>query len=214
MYEEQIDKMINTINHHATRYNSKISSKVIEALRQTPRHLFVESNTPYADRPLPIDCGQTISQPFIVAYMTEMLDIDPSHRVLEIGTGSGYQAAILSHMTNDVYTIERIPELGKKTQQILNKRIKTRISDGYNGWLEEGPFDRIIVTATADSPPQALIDQLTDGGKMIIPVKNPNGNEDLVLITKKNDKWDSTRLMGVRFVPLVKGYKGVDYGKA
>jgi protein-L-isoaspartate(D-aspartate) O-methyltransferase len=204
MYEEQIDKMINTINHHATRYNSKISSKVIEALRQTPRHLFVESNTPYADRPLPIDCGQTISQPFIVAYMTEMLDIDPSHKVLEIGTGSGYQAAVLSHMTNNVYTVERIPELAMKTERILNKRIKTKLDDGYYGWEKYAPYDRIIVTATADSPPQALIDQLTDGGKMIIPVKNPNGSEDLVLITKKNDEWDSTRLMGVRFVPLVK----------
>ena len=204
MYEEQIDRMINTINQYATRYNSKISSKVIEAIRKTPRHNFVESNTPYANGPLQIGHGQTISQPFIVAYMTEMLDIDPSHRVLEIGTGSGYQATILSYMTNDVYTIERIPELAEKTQRILNKRIKTRISDGYHGWLEEGPFDRIMVTATADSPPQALIDQLTDGGKMIIPVKNPNGNEDLVLITKKNDEWDSTRLMGVRFVPLVK----------
>jgi protein-L-isoaspartate(D-aspartate) O-methyltransferase len=205
MYEEQIDKMINTINQCAKRYNDVvISSKVIEAIRQTPRHLFVESDTPYANGPLQIGHGQTISQPFIVAYMTEMLDINPSHKVLEIGTGSGYQAAILSHMTNDVYTIERIPELAEKTQRILNKRIKTRISDGCNGWLEEAPFDRIIVTAAADSPPQALIDQLIDGGKMIIPVKNPNGSEDLVLITKKNNEWDSTRLMGVRFVPLIK----------
>ena len=205
MYEDQIDKMINTINSYATRYNDVvISSKVLEAIRQTPRHLFVEHNTPYANQPLQIGHGQTISQPFIVAYMTEMLDIDPSHKVLEIGTGSGYQAAVLSHMTNNVYTVERIPELAMKTERILNKRIKTKLDDGCYGWEKYAPYDRIIVTATADSPPQALIDQLIDGGKMIIPVKNPNGSEDLVLITKKNDEWDSTRLMGVRFVPLVK----------
>ena len=205
MYEDQIDKMINTINSYATRYNDVvISSKVLEAIRQTPRHLFVESNTPYANGPLQIGYGQTISQPFIVAYMTEMLDIDPSHKVLEIGTGSGYQAAILSHLTNNVYTVERIPELASKTSRILNKRIKTKLDNGCYGWEKYAPYDRIIVTATADSPPQALIDQLIDGGKMIIPVKNPNGSEDLVLITKKNDEWDSTRLMGVRFVPLIK----------
>jgi protein-L-isoaspartate(D-aspartate) O-methyltransferase len=208
-----IDTMIEKINRHATRYNSKISSKVIEALRQTPRHVFIQNLIEvkdlyllnlYKDGPLQIGYGQTISQPFIVAYMTEMLDIDPSHKVLEIGTGSGYQATILSYMTDNVYTIERIPELAEKTRSILNKHIKTKISDGCNGWLEEAPFDRIMVTATADSPPQALIDQLIDGGKMIIPVKNPNGSENLVLITKKNNEWDSTKLMGVRFVPLIK----------
>ena len=219
MYEEQIDRMINTINQHATRYNSKISSKVIDALRQTPRHIFVENNTPYANKPLPIGYDQTISQPFIVAYMTEMLDIDPSHKVLEIGTGSGYQAAVLSYLAKKIYTVERIPELAKKTSALFetmeqHRHIKVKLDDGCYGWKTHAPYDRIIVTATLQklTPPIELLEQLVVGGKMIIPMKQDTGYENLCLITKKRRRnllyeggIFTEKLIGVRFVPLIKG---------
>ena len=172
MYKEQLDEMINTINEHFLRYGGPLSQKVKYALEQTPRHLFVENNTPYADRPLPIGYEQTISQPFIVAYMTQMLDVELHHKVLEIGTGSGYQAAVLSYLAKKIYTVERIPELAKKTSELFetmeqHKHIKVKLDDGCYGWKTHAPYDRIIVTATSQEliPPIELLEQLVVGGK-------------------------------------------------
>jgi len=223
MYKEQLDEMINTIKKkwEATQFfregGKELSQKVIYALEQTPRHIFVENNTPYADRPLPIGHDQTISQPFIVAYMTEMLDIDPSHKVLEIGTGSGYQAAVLSYLAKKIYTVERIPELAKKTSALFetmeqHRHIKVKLDDGCYGWKTHAPYDRIIVTATLQklTPPIELLEQLVVGGKMIIPMKQDTGNENLYLITKKRRRnllyeggIQTEKLIGVRFVPLI-----------
>ena len=219
MYKEQLDEMINTVNEHFLKYGGPLNQKVKYALEQTPRHLFVENNVPYADRPLPIGHEQTISQPFIVAYMTQMLDVEMHHKVLEIGTGSGYQAAVLSHLAEKIYTVERVPELAMKTEQILNKRIKTKLDDGCYGWEKYAPYDRIIVTATSQelTPPKALIDQLADDGKMIIPMKeavggNMFGSDERLFLIHKRKKgggvW-TEKLIGVRFVPLIKGeYNG------
>ena len=201
-YKQQIEEMINTCNLHARSYagGKNISSKVQDAMRTIPRHKFVK-HFPYQDRPIPIGHEQTISQPFIVAYMTDMLDIDPSHTVLEIGTGSGYQAAILSEVASKVYTVERIEALAEQSKLLLEhySNVHMKIGNGYEGWKEHAPYDRIIVTAMPDYIPESLINQLKDGGKMIIPVK-----EKLVLVTKTNNTLTKKRLIGVRFVPLVK----------
>jgi len=173
-----------------------------------PRHLFVK-HFPYEDRPVPIGHEQTISQPFIVAYMSDVIGLQPLHKVLEIGTGSGYQAAILSHLAHEVYSVERIPELTASAKKLFEHleydNIKTKISDGYDGWSENAPYDRIIVTAMANEVPVELTKQLVDGGKMIIPV-----NGSLLLVTKKKELAgvpiiEEQTLIGVRFVPLVKG---------
>ena len=200
-YKQQIEEMLNTCNLHARSYagGKDISSKVQDAMRTIPRHKFVK-HFPYQDRPIPIGHEQTISQPFIVAYMTDMLDIDPSHTVLEIGTGSGYQAAILSEVASKVYTVERIEALAEQSKLLLEHydNVHMIVSNGYKGWKEHAPYDRIIVTAMPDYIPESLINQLKDGGKMIIPVK-----EKLVLVTKTNNTLTKKRLIGVRFVPLV-----------
>ena len=200
-YKQQIEEMLNTCNLHARSYagGKDISSKVQDAMRTIPRHKFVK-HFPYQDRPIPIGHEQTISQPFIVAYMTDMLDIDPSHTVLEIGTGSGYQAAILSEVASKVYTVERIEALAEQSKLLLEhySNVHMKIGNGYEGWKEHAPYDRIIVTAMPDYIPESLINQLKDGGKMIIPVK-----EKLVLVTKTNNTLTKKRLIGVRFVPLV-----------
>ena len=201
-YKQQIENMIETCNLHATGYHGgkKINLKIQEAMRTIPRHNFVK-HFPYQDRPIPIGHGQTISQPFIVAYMTDMLNIDPSHTVLEIGTGSGYQAAILSEVASKVYTVERIKKLAEQSRILLEhySNVHMKIGNGYEGWKEHAPYDRIIVTATPDYVPELLIEQLKDGGKMIIPIKGR-----LVLITKTGKTYTKKKLIGVRFVPLVK----------
>ena len=201
-YKQQIEEMLNTCNLHARSYagGKNISSKVQDAMRTIPRHKFVK-HFPYQDRPIPIGHGQTISQPFIVAYMTDMLNIDPSHTVLEIGTGSGYQAAILSEVASKVYTVERIKKLAEQSRILLEhySNVHMKIGNGYEGWKEHAPYDRIIVTATPDYVPELLIEQLKDGGKMIIPIKGR-----LVLITKTGKTYTKKKLIGVRFVPLVK----------
>jgi len=194
-----VDQMIKTI----LMYDKSISRRVVYALRQVPRHKFVK-DYPYADTPLEIGYGQTISQPFIVAYMTDKLNIKPLDKVLEIGTGSGYQAAILAELAKDIYSVERIFKLSQKTQKLLLQlgygHIQLKVGDGYKGWDEKSPFDKIIVTAMANEIPQLLVDQLKVGGQMLIPY-----NGKLELITKTGTKmYDTKSLIGVRFVPLVK----------
>ena len=186
-------------------YDESISDRVLWAVQQVPRHKFIKEKTDgYSDTPLQIGFGQTISQPFIVAYMTDKLDIRPLHKVLEIGTGSGYQAAILSEMAYDIYSVERIFKLSQRTEKLLRQlgyiNIKLKVGDGYKGWKENAPYDRIIVTAMSQEIPQGLVDQLNVGGKMIIPHRGK-----LKLITKTKTSYDTESLIGVVFVPLVKG---------
>ena len=205
-YKQQIEKMIEVCNLHAKSYRGgkEIDYKVQKAMRTIPRHNFVP-HFPYEDRPVPIGHKQTISQPFIVAYMTDMLDVSPLHTVLEIGTGSGYQAAILSEVALKVYTVERIKALADQTKILLEhySNIHMKVGNGYEGWKENAPYDRIIVTATSEYIPDLLLDQLKDGGKMILPLKRATGFEDLVLITKTGETISHKKLIGVRFVPLV-----------
>ena len=184
--------------------------KVLEALLTVPRHKFVSKlylGLAYADQPLPIGQGQTISQPYIVALMTEKLNLKPTDKVLEIGTGSGYQAAILSKICNDVYTIEIIPSLGKKAIARLKdlgyKNVTVKIADGYYGWTKEAPFDAIIVTAAATHIPPSLVEQLKPGGRMVIPVGGVFQVQRLMFIEKNQDQTlKSENLIPVRFVPL------------
>ena len=210
-YKQQIEEMINTCNLHERSYNNgkEIDYRVQKAMRMIPRHNFVP-HFPYEDRPVPIGHKQTISQPFIVAYMTDMLDVSPLHTVLEIGTGSGYQAAVLSEVALKVYTVERIEALAKQTKILLEhySNIHMKVSNGYNGWKENAPYDRIMVTATTKDliPPQALVDQLKDGGKMILPMTRPAGFQELVLVTKTGKTYTEKSLIGVRFVPLIDSY--------
>ena len=190
---------------------------VLDSLRKTPRHRFVSAElVPYAydDRPLPIGYGQTISQPYLVARMTELLEPKAVHRILEIGTGSGYQAAVLSPLVAQVYTIEIIEPLGNAARQRLSalgyKNVEVRVGDGYYGWPEHAPFDGIIVTAAAEHVPPPLIEQLKPGGRMVIPVGNPFQPQMLVLVTKgsKGPRDLQVRnLMPVAFVPLTGGVK-------
>jgi protein-L-isoaspartate(D-aspartate) O-methyltransferase len=190
--------------------NRGISDKAtLNAMRNVPRHLFVPEDIrdeAYDDNPLPIGYGQTISQPYIVAYMTEVSRPGPKKRVLEIGTGSGYQAAILAEITDTVYTIEIIPELAREASarfgRLGYKNIVTKYGDGYKGWAEHSPFDIIIVTAAAEKIPQPLLDQLAAAGRLVIPVGGPYDVQELILVVKKNGKTETKRLTFVRFVPF------------
>ena len=183
----------------------------LAAMQTVPRHLFVpmaQRRFAYTDRPLPIGFGQTISQPFIVAYMTQIIDPKPGQRVLEIGTGSGYQAAILAEIVGQVYTIEIVPELGSSAQRLLNElydNVHVKIGDGYYGWEEAAPFDAIVVTAAAGTIPPPLIEQLKPGGKMIIPVASPYMTQQLMLVEKRANRFTTRSLMPVRFVPFTRG---------
>lgn len=184
----------------------------IKAMEKVPRHLFVPpeyADRAYEDNPLPIGYGQTISQPFIVAYMTEIAKPAKWNKVLEIGTGSGYQAAVLAEIVDTVYTIEILPELAKQATSRLAKmgykNIITRQGDGYNGWKEHAPFDIIIVTAADDHIPQPLIDQLAENGRLVMPIGSPSSAQQLVIATKKNGKIDKRKLAMVKFVPLLRG---------
>ena len=184
-------------------------SATLAALRKVPRHSFVPTDqvaNAYEDRPLPIGYGQTISQPYIVAYMTEIIKPKPGQKVLEIGTGSGYQAAVLAEIVSKVYTIEIVEELGKQaTTRLKNlnyKNIEVKTADGYHGWKEHAPFDAIVVTAAAEYIPTPLKEQLKDGGRMIIPVGSPYMTQQLMLIEKTGDKFRTSSKMPVRFVPF------------
>lgn len=181
----------------------------LEAMRTVPRHLFVPphlAGSAYEDRPLPIGYGQTISQPYIVAYMTELIRPQAGHKVLEIGAGSGYQAAVLAEIVKQVYTIEIVPELGKAARERLQKQgyrnVTVRVADGYDGWPEQAPFDAIVVTAAADYIPPPLIRQLKDGGRMVIPVGSPFLVQTLMLVEKDKGSVKTTSLLPVRFVPF------------
>jgi protein-L-isoaspartate(D-aspartate) O-methyltransferase len=183
--------------------------QVLAAMHAVPRHLFVSEalmDQAYSDFPLPIGEQQTISQPFIVAEMTQALQLTPEDRVLEIGTGSGYQAAVLAHIAYRVYTIERIHSLYLKTRRLFDKlsyhNIVTRYSDGTTGWKEESPFDAIIVTAGAPEIPAMLINQLALGGRMVIPVGNQH-SQDLIRLVREQNGVNQTNLGGCRFVKLV-----------
>ena len=185
---------------------------VLEVMRTVERHNFVPENyrdRAYSDGPLPIGHGQTISQPYIVAFMTEQLQVSSQHKVLEIGTGSGYQAAILGELAKHVFTIEIIPELAEGAKNILNhlsyKNITVRAGDGYKGWPDKAPFERIMVTAAPTEVPQTLVDQLAPGGRMVLPV----GAQFLVQylwVIEKDDQGTVTKekILPVRFVPMVK----------
>lgn len=185
--------------------------RVIKAMNDVPRHLFVKESLrdlAYADGPLPIGYNQTISQPYIVAYMTEILQPDTHHIVLEVGTGSGYQAAILSKLVNHVYSIEIIPELGKEAANRLDKlgydNVTVKIGDGYNGWEEHAPFDRIIVTAAPEQIPKKLVDQLKSGGLMVLPVGKTSFGQDMRVVKKDRTGQVTTQeTIPVRFVPMI-----------
>ncbi len=186
--------------------------KVLNAMRNVPRHLFVpvqEIDNAYTDSALPIGYYQTISQPFIVAFMTEKLDLDKNSKVLEIGTGSGYQAAILAMICKEVYTIEIVGELGEESRRLFDrlnlKNIYSMVSDGNKGWPENAPFDRIIITAAADHIPKNLLKQLNIKGKILMPLKSSQYKEMLVKITKidKENNYTLEELLDVRFVPLM-----------
>jgi protein-L-isoaspartate(D-aspartate) O-methyltransferase len=192
-------------------------ARVLDAMRRTPRHLFVpaaQMPSAYEDRPLPIGHGQTISQPYMVAIMTELLETKKEHRVLEIGAGSGYQAAVLSPLVAEVFTIEIVEPLGREARDRLKnlgyKNVDVRIGDGYLGWPEKAPFDRIIVTAGADHIPMPLVEQLVPGGRMVIPV-GPHWQTQILKLIVKGTRgprdFRASDVMPVIFVPLVREKK-------
>jgi len=187
-------------------------TRVLEAMEKVDRGLFVQglfANRAYEDRPLPIACGQTISQPSIVGLMTQALDVQPRNKVLEIGTGSGYQAAILSHLARRVYSVERHRELTRAARQIVDKlrlvNVTVMTSDGSLGLPDQAPFDRIILTAAAEDPPANLLSQLRVGGIMVLPVGQSDRVQNLIRVRKTADGLDYSELCEVRFVPLVEG---------
>lgn len=187
-------------------------NNVLKAMSQVLRHCFVPkelASQAYADHPLPIGEGQTISQPYIVALMTESLELKGHERILEIGTGSGYQAAILANVAKDVYTIEIKEKLFAKANRTLNSlgytNIKTRHADGYFGWPEAAPFDCIMITASIDHVPPPLLKQLKDGGRLILPLGNPFSYQNLSLVTKHGEDYTVKQITGVLFVPMT-GY--------
>jgi protein-L-isoaspartate(D-aspartate) O-methyltransferase len=184
---------------------------VLAAMRAVPRHLFIPEDRrryAYENRPVPIGYGQTISQPSLVAYMTQLLQLEPGMRVLEIGTGSGYQAAVLAEIVDDVFTVEIVEELARWGADNLREagygHVRVRHADGYYGWEEHAPFDAIIVTAAADHIPPPLLEQLEDGGRMVIPVGSPFRTQTLMLVTRDGEDVVTESLLPVRFVPFTR----------
>jgi protein-L-isoaspartate(D-aspartate) O-methyltransferase len=187
---------------------------ILHAMEKVPRHLFVPkgySAYAYEDHPVEIACEQTISQPYMVAFMTEAARVDNQSIVLEIGTGSGYQAAILAELSKEVYSVEVIPDLGESASQLLNelgyKNVFVKVADGYTGWKEKAPFEAIIVTAAAKKLPKELLKQLKIGGRLIIPLEDQYNNQTLVKIIKTDNEnhFTSENLFAVRFVPMIEG---------
>ena len=203
------DEKRKTMVRNQIQWRGINNRQVLEAMLKVPRHKFVPDmyiEYAYEDTPLPIGDGQTISQPYIVAFMTDELELKPSDKVLEIGTGSGYQAAVLAEICETVYTIEIFESLGLKAKKLLDEmgynNIKVKIGDGYQGWEEYGPFDAIIVTCSPKEIPQPLKDQLAEGGRMIIPI-GKKYTQELVLLRKKNGKIKQHAILPVRFVPMI-----------
>jgi protein-L-isoaspartate(D-aspartate) O-methyltransferase len=216
-YAEQRRRMLEEIaqNTRETAVETgrpHISERVMAALAKVPRHRFVsaaDERAAYDNRPLSIGSGQTISQPFIVALMTEVLEVQPGNRILEIGTGSGYQAAVLAELAQMVYTVEIVEPLAREASRRLSvlgyRNIVSRVGDGYQGWPEHAPFDGIIVTAAAREVPQPLIEQLRNGGRMVIPLGAPGGEQTLYVVEKTPEgKLVQRAILGVRFVPLTR----------
>lgn len=201
----------NTLQTQRYTGKSQLSTRVMAAMREVPRDQFVpheEQLLAYADSPLAIGHGQTISQPFIVALMTDLLDLKADDRVLEIGTGSGYQTAILSRLAKQIYSLEVIDALAesadKRLQQLDYNNIEIRTGNGYEGWPEHAPYNAIIVTAAAAYIPEALIEQLQPGGKMVIPVGQPYEHQELFLITKnEHNEIENRYILSVAFVPMI-----------
>lgn len=194
------------------RRSSISDTRVLRAMELVPRELFVDpsfASEAYTDSALPIDCGQTISQPFVVAFMTEALELDERDKILEIGTGSGYQAAVLAHLCRRVYTVERYRELqsaaDKRLRSLEIHNVTTIIGDGWLGWPPQAPFDKMIVTAAAPDIPPALLEQLAVGGRMVIPLGETREAQMLVRVDKHDGGIERKELLPVRFVPLVEG---------
>ncbi len=186
--------------------------RVLAAMEAVPRERFVPAQyaeDAYGDHPLPIGYGQTISQPYIVALMTQLLELKGHEKVLEVGAGSGYQAAILSLLAHEVYTVERIPQLAEKARQRLRElgyhNVYIRVGDGYEGWPEHAPYDAIIVTCAAEEIPPPLVEQLADGGRLVIPVGESGWSQRLMFIRKRGTELEQREVAGVVFVPLVRG---------
>ena len=186
-------------------------ARVLAAMAAVPRERFVPpelAERAYDDTPLPIGGGQTISQPYIVAYMTDALGVEPGHRVLEIGTGSGYQAAVLAQLAREVYTIEIVPELSRRAGAVLKSlgyaNVQLRTGDGYAGWPQQAPFDRIIVTAAPERMPQPLVDQLAPGGRLVAPVGGQDQTQWMTIIDRTPKGVTERRTIPVRFVPFVR----------
>ncbi len=185
------------------------SERVLEAMKKVPRHLFMPESVrqyAYIDSPVPIGQEQTISQPYIVGLMTQAVDPKPGDRALEVGTGSGYQAAVLGELVQEVYTIEIILDLAERAGKTLSElgydNVEVRQGDGYQGWPEKAPFDIILVTAAPEIIPQPLIDQLAEGGRLVVPVGPQGEIQTLTLVTKEKGEVQRTHLTGVRFVPM------------
>ena len=184
--------------------------RVLDALTRVPRDRFIPEalrNDAHGDHPVPIGHGQTISQPYIVAYMTEALRVEPRHRVLEIGTGCGYQTAVLAELAAEVFSVERIPELAARARETLDgmgyTNVQIRAGDGYEGWPEHAPYDRVLGAAAADAIPPALVDQLVDGGILVLPVGT--FHQELRVIQKRGGRTEVLATLPVRFVPMIKG---------
>lgn len=204
-YEQKRAEMVRT----QIEERGVTDESVLRALRRVPRHLFVPKSQrahAYEDRPLPIGNGQTISQPYIVAYMTALLKPDADDRVLEVGTGSGYQAAVLAETVEEVYTIEIVPELARSARERLQRlgydNVHVKEGDGYQGWKAHAPYDGIIVTAAPERVPPPLIDQLKEGGRLVIPVGARGDVQTLKLIRKKRGRIHTEDIIRVRFVPF------------
>jgi len=220
---KKLKSMLDTIRMEA-KYSASFTGReafderVMQAMQEVDRGEFVSSHykkQAYDDGPLPIGYGQTISQPYMVALMTDLLDLEPESIVLEVGSGSGYQAAILGKLVKQVYSVERIRELAESATERLKRlgydNIEIRCENGYFGWKEKAPFDAIIVTAAATHIPQDLIDQLKPGGRMVIPVGLPYMHQELMLVTRNEQGESSTKtVLGVAFVPLVTDESGSD----
>lgn len=183
--------------------------RVLQAMREVPRHLFVPHewrSQAYGDYPLPIGLGQTISQPYIVALMTQLSDPREEYRALEIGTGSGYQAAVLSKLVKEVYTIEIVPDLAERARQTLKengfKNVFVKAGDGYQGWKEKSPFDLVLITAAAPRIPDPLVEQLAEGGRMVMPLGEPGWIQQLIILEKNDGKLERRDSISVRFVPM------------